>query len=125
MTSTWPLRLDEGRERVDRLPDRHVDDHAIVLVGAQGGGVALLGLQAPDEARRGVGHGVDRVEQRHELGHDRPAGAADVELGDVEGGHSYPAMSAWARTWSACRRTSSSPPMALRSPNPSARSAPM
>ena len=40
---------------------------------------------------------------------DRPPGAPDVELGDVEGGHSYPAMSAWARTWSACRRTSSSP----------------
>ena len=62
------LAVDEGAQRLDRLPDRHVDDQAVVAEGADGGGVAVLGLEAPDEARARVGDGVDRREGRDEVG---------------------------------------------------------
>ena len=68
--------VDEVPERLDRLPDGHVDDQPVVVEGADRGGVAGLVLQPPDEAGRGVGEGVDRLEVGDELGQRRESRAA-------------------------------------------------
>jgi hypothetical protein len=76
--------VDERAQRLERLPHGHVQHQAVVVEGAVLGGVALLALEPPDEAGRGVRGGVHRVEGVHELLHhrpiERPARDADVEL---------------------------------------------
>src|SRR5918993_764224 len=57
-----PAGVDEGPQRLQRRPDRQVDDHAVVLEGPDGGGVAVLGLEPPDEPWALVGQGVDRLQ---------------------------------------------------------------
>lgn len=59
---------DEGGEVLYVSPDRHVDDHAGTVASVPGegshrGGVALLGLQSPDEAGGPVGGSVHRVKR--------------------------------------------------------------
>src|SRR6185312_7312266 len=72
-------------------PHRHVEQHVFVVERADGGGVAVLGLQAPHEAGRGFGERVDAVEVGGEIRHDgrvhRALDDADVELGELVGGH--------------------------------------
>jgi hypothetical protein len=63
--------VDEVSEVIDRLPDRHVDDHPVVVEGADPGRVAVLGLEPPDESLSIVGERVHRVEQRDEVSHRR------------------------------------------------------
>jgi hypothetical protein len=80
--------VDIGAQRRDVGPDRHVDRHQRVFERLQIGGVVAFALQAPDEAGRGLGQGVDRVEVVEEvLDHrmiDRRAQAADIDLGQFE-----------------------------------------
>ncbi len=67
------LAVRERPQRLDRLPDRHVHDQAVVAERADRGGVPVVGLEPPDEARARVGDGVDRREGRDER---RPAAAS-------------------------------------------------
>jgi hypothetical protein len=57
---------------------------SLVVEGAFGGGVAVLGLETPEETGARVGQGVDLVQGTHEFGDDRivdgTSEAADVEL---------------------------------------------
>ncbi len=77
----------EGPQRRQRLPDRQVDHDALVVEGADGGGVTGFGLQPPDEALGGVGPGVDGIQGGHETGQGRRVDgrlqAADVDLCQV------------------------------------------
>lgn len=70
---------------LDRLPDAHVDEQHVVLECTDGGGVAVLGLQSPDEAVCLVGHPVDRLEGGYEADQlrrvERRQQAGDVALG--------------------------------------------
>jgi hypothetical protein len=83
----------EVLQRLDRLPDREIDQHhVVVVVGAQARGVrAALVDQTPDEARRTVGQGVDLGELGYEVGQDgaveRGEDASDVHLGEMEVSH--------------------------------------
>src|SRR3990167_8233261 len=74
-------------QRLERVPDRQVDDDPLVLERLEGGGVACVGLQAPDEARAGFGHWVDRpdfpAEALHAQGVERGEGFGDIDLGQV------------------------------------------
>ena len=85
-------RVDVGAQRLDRLPDRQVDDDLVVVVDRHRGRVvAAVAGQAPDEARRAIGERVDLVEPRHEAGQlrriERRDEAGDVDLGQMEGSH--------------------------------------
>jgi hypothetical protein len=75
-------------ERIERLPHRHVDRHALVRVWPDRRRVAVLGLQAPHEAWAPIRDRVDRIELRAEAVHDRivdrRAEAADVHLREME-----------------------------------------
>ncbi len=82
------VAVDEVAQGVERLPDGQVDDQAIVAEGADAGGVAVLGLQAPDEPGRGVGGALtgssgDEVAQQRRV--ERRAREGDVDLGEVDG----------------------------------------
>jgi hypothetical protein len=81
------VAVDEGAQRLERLPDRDVHDQAVVAEGADRRRVAVLGLEAPDEARAGVGDRVDRRQRRHEAGQqrrvERLARQGDVDLRQV------------------------------------------
>jgi len=83
--------VDVGAKLFDRLPDRHVDDDALVFVRPQVGVVARLPLQAPDEAVAAIGERVQVVEARHEAGHhrpvERPLHAADIDLREMNVAH--------------------------------------
>src|SRR5271165_27464 len=57
-------------ERFDIAPDGHVDEQVGIVEGANRGGIALLGLQAPDEAGCALGQGVDALEVRGEVCHE-------------------------------------------------------
>ena len=66
----------ERGERLDRLPHRHVDQDPgassrVPLERADRGGVAVLGLQPPDEARRRIGQRVDGLQPGHEVSQHR------------------------------------------------------
>ena len=65
--------VDVRGERLDRLPDRHVqeDVQAELLEDPKRGRVALFGLKAPDEARAVIGDRVDRVKPGGEVGDER------------------------------------------------------
>src|SRR6266705_1776769 len=77
-----------------RFPDRQVEQDAVVIVGTKVGGVALGGLQTPDEAGAAVGERVDLLQPGDETGHhgtlERPFHPGDVDLGDVQIGHGLP-----------------------------------
>src|SRR5206468_1801931 len=83
--------IHELLQRVERLPDRQVDGHALVLERPDRRGVAVFGLKAPDESRAAVGQRIDGIELRPEAFHDRivdrRAKAADVNLGEMEARH--------------------------------------
>ena len=79
--------VDIGVERVGFGPDREVDDQLWIGRRLQRGGIAVLGLEPPDEAGCGLGEGVDRIERgekrgdaRISLGGDQPG---DVDLGEL------------------------------------------
>src|SRR3989442_3837565 len=76
---------------LDRFPDRQVEQDTIVTVGTKVGGVAVGGLQTPDEAGAAVGERVDLLQPGDETGHhgtlERPFHPGDVDLGDVQIGH--------------------------------------
>jgi hypothetical protein len=80
--------IDIVAERLDRLPDRHVDEDRVVLVRPDRGGVPVLGHQTPDKSGTLLRQRIDLVEGRHEFGDDRVIGrcpqAPDIDLGKVE-----------------------------------------
>src|SRR4051812_38267816 len=68
----WPdvrASIDELLQRGKRLPHGHVDGHALVVVRADRGGIAVFRLQAPDESGTLVGQRIDRVQLRAESLH--------------------------------------------------------
>lgn len=77
-------------QRLDRLPDRAVDQEQVVVVlGAQGSGVGPVVVhQAPDEAGSAIGEGVDLGKLCDEVGQlrtvERGEDPPDVDLGKVE-----------------------------------------
>jgi hypothetical protein len=77
-------------QHLDVLPDRHVDQDAVVFEGADGGGVAGFVLKASDEVGAGFGGGVHifelRVEASHDRVVDRRAHARNVDLGELVSG---------------------------------------
>ncbi len=79
--------IDELKQRLDRAPDRHVDEHPRVREGLQAGRVAAFVLEPPDEARGRVGEGVDPLETPDEARHPKIVEgmqhARDVDLGEV------------------------------------------
>ena len=83
--------VDEGLERVGGFPNGQVEEDAVVIVGAEVGGVSRGGLQAPDEAGAAVGEGVDFIEPLDEASHERAvergSHSGDVDLGHVVLGH--------------------------------------
>lgn len=88
------VACDEGQQGLERVPDAHVDEHlgAIALLPGEAGHrgrIALVGLEAPHEARGGVCHRVDRVESRKEPGHLGGIASGgqptDVHLGKLVG----------------------------------------
>jgi hypothetical protein len=80
--------VDEGRELLRRLPDRHVQQHHRVVEGLDIGGVVPIAHQAPDEAGLGLRQGVDPVQIVHEVLQDRGVGRRhdppDIDLGELE-----------------------------------------
>src|SRR6266496_3378339 len=76
---------------LDRFPDRQVEQDTIVTVGTKVGGVAVGGLQTPDEAGAAVGERVDLLQPGDETRHhgilERRFHPGDVDLGDVQMGH--------------------------------------
>jgi long-subunit acyl-CoA synthetase (AMP-forming) len=79
--------IDVVLQRLDRLPDRQIDENPIVLIRPQIGGVPFRRLQPPDKAGAVIREGVDLLEPRHEPfqdgGIERSFHAGDVDLGDV------------------------------------------
>ena len=69
-------------EGVGGLPDAEVDDDQRVVVDADGGGVALFGLEPPDEAGGVFGETIEGVESGHE-GLDARVVERGDEAGDV------------------------------------------
>jgi hypothetical protein len=79
-------------QRLDRLPDGHVDDdaaagpHRILLEPAHRGGVPVFGLQPPDEPGGRVRDRVHLIQGGHEVGDqrtvDRRQQSSDVDLGE-------------------------------------------
>ena len=79
--------IDEIEQRVDGLPDRHVDDHHRVVEGAEIGGITALVLKPPNEAGGSIGARIDRIQAGDESGHgrmiERMMHPRDVDLGDL------------------------------------------
>src|SRR6266571_4972751 len=99
---------------LDRFPDRQVEQDTIVTVGTKVGGVAVGGLQTPDEAGAAVGERVDLLQPGDETRHhgilERRFHPGDVDLGDVQMGHGLlpiyryfslmaAATEGWAASW--------------------------
>src|SRR5262249_35285725 len=80
-------------KRFHRLPYRHVDEDAIVIVRAKISGVALGGLQAPHETRTAIGEGIDLIQPGDEASHDgiveRSLHASDVDLSNMKLRHKF------------------------------------
>src|SRR5688572_14156200 len=78
-------------ERLERIPDRHVDGHPVVGEWPDRDRVAVFGLQSPDEARTAVGERIDRIELRPEPVHDRivdgRAKSPDIRLRQLKTAH--------------------------------------
>src|SRR5262249_54524265 len=74
-------------EGLDRFPNRHVEQDPLVVERANAGGIAIVSLEAPDEAGAPVGQRIDAVELRHETSHERivesRSHAGDVGLSEV------------------------------------------
>ena len=79
-------------QRLDRLPDRHVDDdaaprpHRVLLEPAHRGGVPVFGLQPPDEPGGRVRDRVHFIqggrEVRDQRAFDRRQQSSDIDLGE-------------------------------------------
>src|SRR5918992_5051255 len=80
-------------ERFERLPHRHVDRYALVLVRPDRRRVAIFGLESPHESRSLVGECVDRIELRPKTFHarvvERRPEPANVELCEMETGQGF------------------------------------
>jgi hypothetical protein len=86
-------------QRLDRLPDGHVDQNAaagpdpVLLEAADGEGVPVLGLHPPEESGRRIRDRVHRVKRRHEVRDqrtvDRREQPSNVDLREhiVHGAH--------------------------------------
>jgi hypothetical protein len=66
--------VDEFEQLLDRSPHRHVDEKIRVGGREDFGGVAVVALEAPQKAGRGLGQRVDAVERIHEIRQDRIVG---------------------------------------------------
>src|SRR5262245_50467614 len=79
---------DETFQGFDRFPHRHVQEQARIVESVDGGGVAAVVLEPPDEAWRVLGNRIDTVEIVDEVGHarvvERIADASDIELGEMK-----------------------------------------
>jgi len=80
--------VDERGQRLGRLPHRHVHDDTgtagrVPFEGPHGGGVAVLGLQPPHEAGRGIRGRVDRIERGREVS-QRRAGQRRAQPGNID-----------------------------------------
>src|ERR1700675_759818 len=79
--------IDEIEQGVDVPPDGHVDDH-VVAQGPEGGCIAALALQAPNESWAFVGDCIDPFERSYEFGQlrvgQRREELGGIELGDVK-----------------------------------------
>src|SRR5262249_59927914 len=77
-------------KRSSASTDSHTDmfKSTRIVESMDGGGVAAVVLEPPDEARRVLGNRVDPVEIVDEVGHarvvERAADASDIELGEVK-----------------------------------------
>jgi len=80
---------DEVGELLEGFPDGHVDEDGVVAKGTERRGVAGVVLEAPHEARCGVGDRVDRLERLTEpsdrLGFEWSDQRADVQLSKLPG----------------------------------------
>src|SRR5579884_2382406 len=61
--------VDIVSERVNALPNRHVDENAVVFIRPNVGGIAVRGLEPPDKPRAPIRNCVDLVQPRYEPGH--------------------------------------------------------
>ncbi len=88
-----PTGVHKRSQRLERPPHRHVHDQAIVAKRLNPRCVAVLGLESPNESRRGISGGVNRLKLGNELGKqrrlERLARYRDVGLRDVEGHASH------------------------------------
>ncbi len=80
-----------GAEMLDRLPDGHVEENAVVLEGPGVGGGAAAVLEPPDETGAGLRQRVQLREARHEAGQGgtvkRRHRPGDVHLREVMSRH--------------------------------------
>src|SRR5438034_8410027 len=80
--------VDVVAQSLERLPDRHIEEDSVVFVGADGGSVAFIGLESPDETRAGVSDRIDPIELGAEAFHDRriqrSAHSGNVRLGQMK-----------------------------------------
>ena len=58
----------EAAQRLDRIPDRHINDYERIVVVPDVGGVARFRLEPPDKARSLVGKSIDGFELSDEFG---------------------------------------------------------
>jgi len=79
--------VSEIAQRLDRFPDRHIDDHERIVVVGDVGGVARFRLEPPDKAGSLVGKSVDGLELRDEFGDLRIIQRSEetryVDLGEI------------------------------------------
>ncbi len=85
--------IHETMEGLDRLPDRQVNDHLRVVIPPEVGGVAVLGLETPNEARARLSESIDSVQLRNKTGDlrivERRNQSSDIELCQLAGSHFY------------------------------------
>ena len=74
-------------QRVDRLPDREIEQNAIVVIRPKIRRIPRVGLQPPHKSRTVVCERVDLIQPRDKSGHDRiierRVHPRDVDLCDV------------------------------------------
>src|SRR4029079_8582169 len=101
----------EGAKRLDRLPDRHVQEQQLIVECVDARRVALFRLEPPHEPGTPVREGVDRLEIRDEVrnlrSRDRGDHPPDIELGHVPARVAHVASSTFVRPGARCpsRRT--------------------
>src|SRR5262249_36047224 len=75
-------------ERLDRVPNGHVEENPIVVIRPKVRRVPLIALEPPDESGTAVGERIDLVEKRHKVAHldtiERGEHSSDVHLSQSE-----------------------------------------
>jgi hypothetical protein len=61
--------INEVRERLDRLPDAHVEKDLVIGEYPNARRVALVRLQTPNESWRGIRKSIYRIQGCHKAGH--------------------------------------------------------